>query len=139
MNVAQEICDRVGIINKGRLVACKPTDQLLELFSDLVFEIRLDRLPTLEDVGAIPGVRGVELSEGDAEPMLLVRVEEELSKRSEALYATMERLRARGFLLRSISQRQQTLENVFLRLTDSGGANNSETPDQKNISAPSRA
>ncbi len=121
MHVAQEICDRIGIINKGSLVACKPTEQLLELFSDLVFEIRLDRLPSHDEVSGIPGVRDLEILVEEYVPTLVVWVEDEFVKRSEALYALIERLRRRGFLLRSITQRQQKLENVFLRLTNTGG------------------
>lgn len=121
MHVAQEICDRIGIINKGNLVACKSTEQLLDLFSDVVFEIRLDRLPVAEDVEGLPGVRGSEMAMEELGPTLVLSIEEDLAKRSEALYAAVERLRQRGFMLRSITQRQQTLENVFLRLTDSSG------------------
>ena len=47
MHVAQELCDRIGIIDKGRLIECKPTAQLLEIFSQQLFVFRLDRLPDL--------------------------------------------------------------------------------------------
>jgi ABC-2 type transport system ATP-binding protein len=119
MHVAQEICDRIGIINKGHMVACKPTEELLELFSDQIFEFRLDRLPTPEEVAEIPGIRSVEMRMEEDAPLLAVWVDADIETRSSALYATIERLKQRGFLLRSVSQRQQTLESVFLRLTGS--------------------
>jgi ABC-2 type transport system ATP-binding protein len=118
MHVAQEICDRIGIIDKGRLIACKPTEHLLELFSDLVFEIRLDRLPPHAELSGIPGVRNVEFLTEEGVPTLVVWVEDDAAKLSEALYATIERLRQGRYLLRGVTQRQQTLENVFLRLTN---------------------
>jgi len=121
MHVAQEICGRIGIINKGSLIACKPTEQLLELFSDLVFEIRLDRLPTHDELDGVPGLRDVKLLMEEDIPTVVVRVEDEAEQRSEALYETIARLRRGGFLLRGVTQRQQTLENVFLRLTNTGG------------------
>ena len=120
MHVAQEICDRIGIIDKGRLVACKPTDELLDLFLDQVFEFRLDRAPTEEDLAGIPGVRRFETRAAEEEPTVTIWVDAEYEARSRALYGTVRRLQDKGFLLRSMTQQQQTLESVFLRLT---GAN----------------
>jgi len=122
MHVAQEICDRIGIINKGVMVACKSTEELLDLFSDQVFEFKLDRLPTEDQVASLPGVGIVERSMTDDGALLAISVPPELDTRSQALYATMDRLQREGFLLRSISQRQQSLENVFLRVTAPGGS-----------------
>ena len=42
---AEGLCDRIGIIKNGELAACKPTDELLDLFSEQVYELRLDRMP----------------------------------------------------------------------------------------------
>ncbi len=120
MNVAQEICDRIAIINHGVLVACKPKTELLELFSDQVFEFKLDRAPEPSDLDDVPGVRNAQVSTVDETPVLTIWVDPGTDLRSEALYGTVERLRARGYGLRSINERQQSLESVFLRLTKSG-------------------
>jgi len=117
MHVAQEICDRIGIINKGVLVACKSTEELLDVFSDQIFELKLDRLPTEDQMAGLPGVQVIDISMADDSALLVISVPPEFAIRSEALYATMDRLQREGFLLRSISQRQQSLENVFLRMT----------------------
>ena len=117
MHVAQELCDRIGIINSGALVACKPTEKLLDLFSDQVFEFRLDRRPTDGQLAAIPGVRRVEIGPEEEGTLVLITVEPELEERSEALYAIIQRLHDQGFLLHSVSQRHRTLEEVFLSLT----------------------
>jgi len=119
MHVAQELCDRIGIIDKGDLVACKPTEEILDIFSDQVYEFRLDRLADEAEVANLPGVLDAEARLEDEEPLLVVTIEPESEARSRALYAIVQRLEERGFLLRSISQRQQTLENVFLHLTSS--------------------
>lgn len=121
MHVAQEICDRIGIINHGDLVACKPTSELLDFFSDQIFEFRVDRAPAPSEIEGIPGVRNAVVDTNPDDPMLVVAVDLELEARSEALYATVRRLQEKGLRLRSVSQRQQTLENVFLRLTRSSG------------------
>jgi len=117
MHVAQELCDTIGIINEGRLVACKNTEELLEVFSDQIFVFKLDRLPEL---GAWNGLRGV--LETTAElasdgPQLIAKLAGDYSLRSEGLYGLVERLRQDGLLLRSVQQRQQNLESVFLQLT----------------------
>jgi ABC-2 type transport system ATP-binding protein len=117
MHVAQEICDRIGIIDRGKLVACKSTEELLELFSDQVYEFRLDRPPENGVLAGVPGVRSVQTRVEEEGPVVLITVEAEPAARSEALYGTVQRLREHGCQLRSISQVQQTLENVFLRLT----------------------
>jgi ABC-2 type transport system ATP-binding protein len=119
MHVAQQLCDRIGIIDKGNLVACRPTEQLLELFDDQAFEFRLDRLPEPAAVEGIPGVAQYELVNGQEGPLLVIHVRPALEERSQALYATVERLKGHGVLLRSVTQRQQSLENVFVRLTTS--------------------
>ncbi len=117
MHVAQEICDRIGIINQGVMVACKPTAELLDYFSDQVFEFRVDRVPDPVEIDGIANVRSAIVEANLDDPMVVVTVDEGLDTRSEALYATMHRLQERGLRLRSVSQRQQSLENVFLRLT----------------------
>lgn len=119
MHVAQEICDRIGIINHGVMVACKPTGELLDYFSDQVFEFRVDRFPQPAELEGIAKVRNVTVETNTDEPVIVITVDEALDERSEALYATMHRLQECGLRLRSISQRQQSLENVFLRLTRS--------------------
>ena len=55
----------------------------------------------------------------DEGPHLVVHVAPEFDLRSEALYGVVERLRAQGLRLRSITHRQQNLETIFLRLTTS--------------------
>jgi len=120
MHVAQELCDRIGIINKGSLVACKSTAELLDLFSDQVFEFRLDRRPADGQLADIPGVRNVEIGPETEGTLMIATVAPELEARSEALYATVQRLRDEGFLLHSVSQRQKSLEEVFLSLTGKG-------------------
>lgn len=119
MNVAQELCHRIGIINHGQLVACKPTHELIDLFSDSAYEIRLDRVPDLAALRGIPGVLRVDCDQRDSDaPLCLVRLGQGDTARSNALYDVLERLRVDGLLLKSIEHRQQRLEDVFLRLTD---------------------
>jgi len=117
MNVAQELCDRIGIINHGKLIACQPTDELLGLFAEKTFEFHLNRAPDLSLLRQIPGVEAAQLLDGEEEIVLAVTVARDEEDRSAALYGAIQCLHAQRILLRSITQRRQTLENVFLRLT----------------------
>lgn len=119
MHVAQELCDRIGIIDKGKLVACKRTDELLGLFSDQVYVFKLEREADTALYDSIPGVVGAanELTTDGA--LLVLSLVPEGDLRSEALYTVMETLRAQGHELRGIAQRQQNLESIFLQLTTS--------------------
>lgn len=117
MAVAQELCDRIGIINHGKLVACKTTESLLGLFSDQVFEFRLDRLPSNGELDEMPGIQVLSGAMDASEAVVTLRFERERSLRSEGLYAVMERLRQRKFLVLAINQKQANLEDVFLQIT----------------------
>ncbi|MBI5095771.1 MAG: ABC transporter ATP-binding protein, partial [Candidatus Hydrogenedentes bacterium] len=118
MNVAQEVCDRVGIINKGTLVACKPTKELIGVFSDLSYEFWLDCAPDMEALRQTPGVTGVNMDVAIEDPVCVVRLEADEQRRSEAVYGVIERLHAQNRILKLIKQREPRLEDVFLRLTD---------------------
>jgi ABC-2 type transport system ATP-binding protein len=117
MHVAQELCDRIGIINHGRLVACKPTEELIDVFSDQIFEFRLDRLPTNGELENIPGAQITNAETIENEAVLTVRFEREPHERSNGLYAVMERLKLEKFLLLSVNQKQANLEDIFLHIT----------------------
>jgi ABC-2 type transport system ATP-binding protein len=117
MNVAQELCDRIGIIHQGKLIACRPTGELLSLFGENAFEFHLDRLPEPYAFDGVPGLLETECCNNGDGPQCVFRLESEPDVRSEALYGIMDRLRAGGFRVHSITQRAQRLEDVFLRLT----------------------
>ncbi len=117
MHVAQELCDRIGIINHGKLITCKPTEELLEVFSEQIFVFKVDREPDAQTFETIPGVVRVEIENGLDGPTLVVHLSPDVEVRSRALYDVTRQLEKGGFQLRAIAQRQQNLESIFLRLT----------------------
>lgn len=118
MHVAQELCDRIGIINHGELIACKPTEQLLDLFSEQVFVFKIDKPVETDAFMNIQGVVAAQMEETSDGPALVVQVVREPEMlRSSALYDVTEGLRKRDCLLHAVTQRQQNLESVFLQLT----------------------
>jgi len=124
MSVAQELCTRIAIIDGGKLVACKPTEDLLDVFSAQRYEFRLDRVPDIAPLESMPGVDKVETLDAQEEPGLLITYPADQELRSSALYKTVHYLSENGLVLRSVTQQQQTLENVFLKITNDAKASN---------------
>jgi ABC-2 type transport system ATP-binding protein len=121
MHVAQELCDRIGIINHGELISCRPTQELLDLFSDHTYAFHLDSAPEATPIRALHGVRDAQVEQESSEFHLIVRLEPDIAVRSEALYAIIDTLRNQGRELRGVHQRKSSLEDVFLELTKGKG------------------
>ncbi len=118
MHVAQELCDRIGIINKGKLITCKPTNELLELFSKQIFVLRLDRNISEGDLDGLANyIKILESSFNEEGATITVQVPEPYPERSETLYLLFDTLRKKKYQLRSIQQKQVNLEYIFLQLT----------------------
>ncbi|NUR88818.1 MAG: ABC transporter ATP-binding protein [Nonomuraea sp.] len=102
LDVAEELCDRVAVMRDGRLVADLPTRELLARFRERDrYEIRVE--------GVAPP--GFEADTRDGVSTISVRVSD-----PGEVYAVVERLRAHGVVLESLSQVQPGLEDVFLAL-----------------------
>ncbi len=118
MGTAQELCDRIAIVHDGKLAACKRTEDLLEVFSDQTYHLRLDRVPDLAPLTSIPGVLGAAPLTDDEGTGISVQLIADEAQRSSALYAVVASLERAGVVLRSIDHAQQNLEDVFLRITN---------------------
>ncbi len=141
MNVAQELCDRIGIINKGKLVACKPTSELLDLFSKQIIAIRVDRTPDNNFLSSLPNkVKLLEIEQSSEGPVLVFQFPESYEDRSEAYYSVIANCHTHGLQIRMITHKQVNLEYVFLQLTgekpniglDSGEVAFSDYPNHSN-------
>src|SRR5258708_8370538 len=110
LDMAEELCDRVAIMNKGKLIADEPVAKLLSLFRQEHYEIRLkgplngitlplpDNFTTREDDGAIT---------------LSGPITDQAT-----LYRTLDAMRDLGFTLISVARTEPNLEEIFVRLTD---------------------
>jgi ABC-2 type transport system ATP-binding protein len=111
---ADELCDRVAIINRGRVLACDTPSKLKQrLQREAIF--RLETAP-LDAAGtgffaAIPGVRNVAHSAEDGHSKIDLILQEE-----QVLGAVLAAMEARGIALRSLNKHQPTLEDVFVDL-----------------------
>jgi len=134
MEEVEFLCDRVGIMDHGKLIALGTIDELKKLVGDdNVISVRVNELPAgaLEALRALPGVESVsssggidaEPAEGDdaaeqAEPADTAVTVEVLSKDSGAVLASVvTTLAGLDAKVLAIDVREPNLESVFLHLT----------------------
>ncbi|MFI9154620.1 ATP-binding cassette domain-containing protein [Streptomyces sp. NPDC053367] len=108
MNVVEEVCDRVAVIRKGRVIADLPTEELLGQFRQRDrYEIRVE--------GELPGLdlpEGFTATSREGATTISGRVAD-----PQEVYTLVDRLRERRAVVQSLSQLQPDLEDVFLALT----------------------
>ena len=111
---AEELCDRVAIINDGRVLACDtPANLKQSLQRKSIFRLETTPLDGFVTgaLAAIPGVRNAAHHPGDGRSTLELILEEE--KVITAVIAAME---ANRIGLLSLAKQQPTLEDVFVEL-----------------------
>lgn len=105
---AQELCDRIAIINHGEVVTNEPTDQLLARLADKQLVIRSARPLTSLPAGL-----------DDLKPEL--RADGSLalhySPKDSPVTSVLSRLAALGIEVADLSTEESSLEDVFLQLT----------------------
>ena len=109
---AQELCDRIAIIDKGQVIVCEPTQALLH---------RIDRKTLMvvpeRPVGAIPASLAGADAWLDEEGRLCISYR----RNAEPVSELLGRIRDGGIGIRDVSVREADLEDVFLRLTREAG------------------
>lgn len=111
LDLAEDLCDRVAIISKGRIIADEPVEQLLNLFSEEYYQIKVEGLLP-ED--AIAHFDDLHIAEENGNTVLSGPIADQ-----EALHDILGRLRALGLPLLSASRAEPDLEDVFMRVLDS--------------------
>ncbi len=109
---AEELCDRIAIINHGSLIANKPTRELLAMAQEKVVEITVDR-----DVPAPPESPMFQKVEVKGERVLAITYSKAVANAGDVLGA----VQAAGYGIADVSTREADLEHVFLNLTRTDG------------------
>jgi len=115
MEEAEQLCDRIAIMDRGRLVACDtPRALIRELGAEATIraEAQADGLD-LARLEQLPGVISAELKREDTRSLLELRT----TDAQATLIALLELTRDLGVTLTGLGSTQATLEDVFLART----------------------
>jgi ABC-2 type transport system ATP-binding protein len=105
---AEQLCDRIAIINHGKVVANEPTGQLLSRAQEKVVTVSVDR-----DIATAPAAPCFEKIAAKGERTLEITYSKDKVNAGEVLAA----VQAAGFGIVDVSTREADLEDVFLSLT----------------------
>jgi ABC-2 type transport system ATP-binding protein len=105
---AEELCDRIAIINHGKLIANEETRALVNMAQEKAVEVVVDR-----DVAAAPVNNCFEKIELKGDRTLVITYRKDRVNAGEVLGA----LQREGLGIVDVSTREADLEDVFLNLT----------------------
>jgi len=111
---ADELCDRVAIINQGRVLACDtPANLKHRLQSEAIFQIETDAIngASVAEFQSLRGVRNIVYRRGDVRDTLEFVLEQE-----QVLGAVINTMEAKQMRLLHLEKREPTLEDVFVDL-----------------------
>jgi ABC-2 type transport system ATP-binding protein len=116
MAEADELCDRLAIIDKGKVLALDTPDNLKHrLQREAIFKLKIEALGSRPSNGltieSMPGVKSADVQHvnGHSELSLILEAE-------DALPAVLTHLSGRGSNLIALEKREPTLEDVFIQL-----------------------
>ena len=105
---AEQLCDRIAIINHGELVANKPTRELVGMAQEKLVEVTVDR-----DIAELPASRCFLAVERIAPRALSITYRKDEANAGEVLAAVQQG----GYGIVDVSTREADLEDIFVRLT----------------------
>ena len=105
---AEELCDRIAIINHGRVIANKPTRELLQMAQEKAVTVTVDR-----DLAEVPRAPCFERIALKGERTVVVTYSKDKVNAGEVLAA----LQSAGLGIVDVSTHEADLEDIFLNLT----------------------
>jgi ABC-2 type transport system ATP-binding protein len=105
---AEQLCDRIAIINHGQVIANRPTRELLAMAQEKAVTVTIDR-----DIDAAPQAPCFEKIELKNERTVVITYSKDKVNAGEVLSA----LQAAGLGIVDVSTHEADLEDVFLNLT----------------------
>ena len=109
---AEQLCDRIAIINHGELIANKPTRELVGMIGEKIVALTLDR-----DVTDLPYDPQFRKCERTGERNVEITYDKEVMTAGQVLALVQQQ----GFRIEDVTTREADLEDVFVQLT-SGAA-----------------
>jgi ABC-2 type transport system ATP-binding protein len=114
---AEQLCDRIAIINHGRLIADKSTRELLSTAREKIVVLTLDRdLPA--DGTGLPSHPAFLKCQVAGERTIEITYDKDRTNAGEVLA----QVQAQGFTIADVTTREADLEDVFVALTSAARA-----------------
>ncbi len=110
---AEQLCDRIAIINHGKLIANKPTREMVDMAREKIVVLSVDR-----DLDTAPTHEAFTKSELTGERT----VEITYNKDSMTAGQVLSIVQGLGFAIEDVTTREADLEDVFVSLTTEQGA-----------------
>lgn len=111
---AEELCDRIAIINHGRLIANKPTRELVDMAREKAVVLTLDR-----PIDVALQHEQIRRSARIGERQIEIVYDKDRTNAGEMLAL----VQAQGFGIVDVSTREADLEDVFVALTSAAASN----------------
>jgi ABC-2 type transport system ATP-binding protein len=109
---AEALCDRIAIINHGKVIADKPTRELVGMAQEKLVEVTVDR-----DIDVLPDNGCFQKIERKGDRTLMITYRKDQANAGEVLGA----VQRSDYGIVDVSTREADLEDVFLNLTRSNG------------------
>ncbi|OCC23829.1 multidrug ABC transporter ATP-binding protein [Croceicoccus estronivorus] len=110
---AEELCDRIAIINHGQLITNKPTRELVEMTREKIVVLTLDRA-----IDQLPYHPAFVKSAKRDERTLEITYDKDKVNAGQVLALVQDQ----GFLIEDVTTREADLEDVFVQLTSKQAA-----------------
>ncbi len=105
---AEELCERIAIINHGRLIANEPTRELVGMMREKIVVLTLDR-----EVGGLPQHPAILKTARHGERVLEITYDRDRMSAGQVLGLVQQQ----GYAIEDVSTREADLEDVFVSLT----------------------
>ena len=109
---AEELCDRIAIINNGQLIANKPTRELVDMAREKIVTVT-----AAQDLASAPAHEAFVKVHWDGARGVEVTYDKDRLSAGQVLGI----LQAQGLTVEDVTTREADLEDVFVQLTASGG------------------
>ncbi len=108
---AEQLCDRIAIIDHGELIANKPTRELVEMAREKIVRVTVDK-----DIAGPPMENGFVKAEVLGARTLEITYDRDQASAGQVLA----RVQAHGYAIEDVTTREADLEDVFVQLTGAG-------------------
>lgn len=115
MDIAEQLSDRVGIINHGKLVAFDNVKNLKRLFSHQFYEFKIEGELSIKQLNFLKKMDNFKIEVEDKKTLFSLTLKE-----PAYLYQVIDILKEENSKILSVNKKDANLEEIFLKITSGG-------------------